>query len=233
MIDLSGKIALVTGASRGIGAAIAKAYAKAGAHVILVARTVGALEEVDDEIQSFGASATLLPMDLLKHDEIDLLGASIFERFGGLDILLGNAGMLGPLTPVHQVTPQEWDKVMNLNFMANVRLIRILDPLLRASSAGRAIFITSGQVHNFDAYKAPYTASKAALESVVKTYAAETMKTNLKINLVDPGAVETDILADAYPGGYQGEVKKPEDVAETVLGLSSNQCTSHGDVVKV
>ncbi len=231
-VDLTGRVALITGASRGIGRAVAKEMAAAGAHVVLVARTQGALEELDDEITAAGGSATLVPMDLVKFLEVDKLGPSLMERFGKLDILVGNAATLGKLTPVHHADHKDWEQVMRLNFTANVRLIRTLDPLLRASDAGRAIFVTSGLVHNAMAYWAPYTASKAALESMVKIYAAETLKTNMKINLVDPGVVDTDMLHSAFPGGFPGETKTPEEVVPTFLQLATPDCAHHGDVVK-
>lgn len=231
MTDLTGKTALITGASRGIGAAVAKALAGAGAHVVLVARTIGGLEAVDDEIQAAGGSATLMPLDLTKLDDIDQMGPTLLERFGGLDILVGNAGILGPLTPVHQVDPKDWTKVMVTNYAANVRLIRTLDPLLRAAEAGRAVFTHSALADQTLAYWGPYAASKSALAALVQTYAAETKKTNMRINLVNPGIVDTRMLADAFPGGFPGETKKPEEVAETFLGLCSTACETHGEIV--
>ncbi len=231
MGDFKNKTALVTGASRGIGRAVALGLGERGAHVIALARTQGALEALDDEIKAVGGTCTLIPLNLTKFEDVDKLGPSIFERFGGLDILVGNAGMLGPLTPVHQVDPKDWDKVMALNFTANLRLIRTLDPLLRAAPAGRAVFTTSGAAQRFDAYRGPYTASKAALEAVVKIYAAETRQTNLRINIVNPGFVDTKLLGEAYPGGYQGEMKQPEDVVSTFLELCAQECPHHGEVV--
>jgi len=231
MTDLSGKLALITGASRGIGAAVAKGMAQAGAHVILVARTVGGLEEVDDEIRANGGQATLLPMNLLKLEDVDKLGPTIYERFGKLDILVGNAGMLGPLKPAHQVKPKEWQNVMNLNFTANVRMVHTLDPLLRTAPAGRAVFTTSGMADMNTAYYGPYAASKAALNSFVKVYAAETLKTNMKINLLSPGMVDTAMLRDAFPQGPEGPVKQPEDVVNAFLALLSDDCEEHGQVI--
>ena len=229
-----GKTALVTGASRGIGAAVAKGLAAAGAHVILLARTQGALEEVDDEIRSAGGQATLVPLDLRKLGEVDKLGPSILERFGGLDILIGNAAMIGPLSPVHHISPKDWEKVMMVNFMANVRLVRTLDPLLRASEAGRVVFTTSGILAAETAYFGPYAASKTALNAFATVYAAETKQTNIKVNLFSPGPVETDMLGEAFPGGYHGDkaIRKPEDVVEDFLRLCAADCTDHGKLAE-
>ncbi len=232
MPDLSGRIALVTGASRGIGAAVAKGLAAAGAHVILVARTTGALEAVDDEIRAGGGTATLLPMDLLKLDEIDQIGPAIAERFGKLDIFVGNAGMLGLLTPLTHAKAKDWQMVMDLNVNANFRLIRILDPLLQQSDAGRALFVTSGMGNQVTkAYWGMYATSKAALTAMVKTYAAEVENTNVQVNLVRPGNVETAMLAKAYPGGCPGKTKKPEDVVPAFLELASPACTKNGALI--
>lgn len=233
-IDLSGKTALVTGASRGIGAAVAKGLADAGAHVILLARTQGALEALDDEIRAGGGQATLIPMDLRRLEKIDLLGPSIYERFGGLDIFVGNAGMLGPLTPAHQVSPKDWEKVMNVNFAANTRLVRTLDPLLRASDAGRVVFSTAGD-YAVDgmAFWGPYMASKAALNVFAKSYALETKRTNMKVNLIYPGPTETKLMKEAFPGKTKFTMKKPEDLVDEYLGLVSDACEKHGDLVIV
>ncbi len=230
-MNLSGKITLVTGASRGIGAAVACAYAKAGAHVILLARTQGALEEVYDSIESAGGSATIIKLDLRKLDEVDKLGPAILEKFGGLDIFVGNAGILGPLTPVHQLDPKDWQKVMDINFHANVRLIRTLDPLLRAAEAGRVIFTGSETAHRPRAYWGAYRASKAAVEMMAQIYAQETQQTNIKVNVVYPGAVQTDLLMEAYPGGFDGKTKKPEDVVESYLALASPECEQHDQII--
>ncbi len=233
MTALKGRIALVTGASRGIGAAVAQAYAAAGAHVVLIARTSGALEAVDDKIKIAGGSATLMPMDMAKLDNVDRLGPALAERFGRLDVAVGNAAMLGTLTPLPHARAADWDKVMNLNVTANFRLIRTLDPLLRASDAGRLIFTSSGLGQLPLAYWGAYCTSKAALEMMVKVYAAETEKTNLRANLVDPGLVDTAMLREAFPGGYQGQTRKPEDVAPLFLHLADPGCARHGEVVKI
>ncbi|MBU0800167.1 MAG: SDR family NAD(P)-dependent oxidoreductase [Alphaproteobacteria bacterium] len=232
MVDLSGRVALVTGASRGIGRAVALAYAKAGAHVVLAARTVGALEAVDDEIQAAGGSATIMPVDMRALDKLDALGPALAEKFGRLDIFVGNAGMLGTLTPLGHMTAKDWDNVMMVNLTANFRLIRTLDPLLRASDAGRAIFTGTRMVNVPTAYWGAYTVSKAALDMLVKTYAAETATTNVRVNLVDPGTVDTAMLKDAFPGGYAGKTVQPEDLVETYLTLAAPDCAQHGKMLK-
>src|ERR1700744_1093012 len=185
--SLQGRIALVTGASRGIGRASAIALANAGAHVILTARTVGGLEETDDEIQKLGGTATLVPMNLRDFDAIDRLGASIYERWGRLDAFLGNAGVLGQLTPLTHMEPKTFQEVVEVNVNANWRLIRSLDPLLRQSDAGRALFVTSGAARKHTPFWGAYAVSKSALETLVLTYAAECEGTALKVNLLNPG----------------------------------------------
>ena len=228
---LSGRIALVTGASRGIGAAVAKAYAQAGAHVVLMARTVSGLETVDDDIKAAGGKATLIPFDLRKLDELEALGPMLADRFGKLDILAANAGLLGTLTPIAHSKMKEWHDVMTVNVMANVQLIRTLDPLLRASDAGRAIFTVSGLGINATAYWGAYAVSKAGLIMLARTYAAETEKTNVRVNMVSPGAVDTDMLNHAFPGGFQGEMRQPEDIAPLFVDLASPACKKHGEIV--
>ncbi|MGI9464773.1 MAG: SDR family NAD(P)-dependent oxidoreductase, partial [Aestuariivirgaceae bacterium] len=184
---LENRIAVVTGASRGIGYAIARQLAMNGAHIIAVARTVGGLEDLDDEITRAGGTATLVPADLQDHAAIDQLGAAIHERWGKLDILVGNAGVLGKLTPLGHLEPKVWDEVMAVNVTANWRLIRSLDPLLQRSDAGRAVFVSSGAAHDIHAYWGAYSISKAALEAMVKTYAAETASTPIRANILNPG----------------------------------------------
>lgn len=234
-VDLSGKTALVTGASRGIGAEVAKGLAAAGAHVILLARTQSGLEETDDAIKAAGGRATLIPMNLRKLQEVDKLGPSIHERFGGLDILVGHAGILGKLTPAHQVDPKDWEKVMVTNFAANARLLRTLDPLLRAADAGRVVFTTASGDYtaNGMAYWGAYMASKAALNCLVKTYALETRRTNMKVNLLYPGPVDTAMLREAFPGEIKFETKQPEELVEHYLGLVSDDCDKHGELVAI
>lgn len=233
-VDLSGKTALVTGASRGIGAEVAKGLAAAGAHVILLARTQSGLEETDDAIQQAGGSATLVPMNLRKLTEIDKLGPSILERFGGLDILIGHAGILGKLTPAHQIDPKDWEKVMVTNFAANARLVRTLDPLLRAADNGRVVFTTAGDyTASGMAYWAAYMASKAALNCFAKTYALETKRTDMKVNLLYPGPVDTAMLREAFPGELKMKTKKPEELVQHYLELVSNDCESHGELIQL
>jgi len=228
---LSGKIALVTGASRGIGYEAAKALAAAGAHVVAVARTVGALEELDDEIQALGGSATLTPLDLRQGDLIDKIGAAIAERWGRLDILVGNAGTLGELAPMHHVSPKVWDEVMALNLTANWRLIRAFDLLLRAAPAGRALFLTSTVGHTPRAYWGPYAVSKAGLEMLVRTYADELGGTQVRVNLLNPGATRTAMRAKAMPGEDPETLPQPDDIAPRIVEMVSPAWTAQGELV--
>jgi NAD(P)-dependent dehydrogenase (short-subunit alcohol dehydrogenase family) len=216
---LSDRIALVTGASRGIGAATALALAKAGAHVVAVARTVGGLEELDDAIRAAGSSATLVPLDLKDYDGIDRLALALHERYRKLDVLVANAGILGPLSPLGHVEPKAWDDVIAVNVTANWRLIRALEVLLRASNAGRAVFITSGAATAAKAYWGPYAAAKAALDTLARTYAAETVNTPVRVNLFNPGGTRTRMRAAAMPGEDPMTLPTPEDVAEAILPL--------------
>lgn len=232
MGDLDGRIALITGASRGIGAAVAERYAAEGAHVILVARTVGALEEIDDRIKAAGnGDATLVPFDLAEHDKIDEMAAALGDRFGRLDILVGNAGILGGLTPVPHVEPGRWADVININLTANWRLIRACEPLLRESDAGRAIFVTSGVTRGAFPYWGPYAVSKAGLEALVRSWAAEVAKTTLRVNLVDPGVQRTRMRAEAMPGEDPMTLPEPGSIAGTFVELALPSCTRNGEVV--
>ncbi len=217
---LSNRVAVVTGASRGIGRAAALAFAEAGAHVIALARTQGALESLDDEIRAKGSSATLVPVNIKDFEAFDRLGAAIHERWGKLDILLGNAGVLGELAPITHIDQPVWDEVMAINVTANYRLIRALDPLLRASDAGRAIFVSSGAAHKATAYWGPYAISKAALEILVRTYAAETLTTPLKVMLLNPGPLRTNMRRAAMPGEDPTTLKTPDDLAPHILNLA-------------
>ena len=229
---LAGRVALITGASRGIGAAVALSYARAGAHVVLTARNTSALEALDDQIRAQGGTATLIPLDLLDHDKIDAMGPALAEKFGRLDIFVGNAGMLGTLAPLGHINAKEWDRVIALNLTANFRLIRTLDPLLRASDAGRVMFVTSGAAEGYRAYWGAYAASKAGLESLARTYKAETDKTNIRVNLVDPGRVRTAIRAEAFPGEDPQTLVPPDRIVQTFLQLASPACAKHGERVR-
>jgi NAD(P)-dependent dehydrogenase (short-subunit alcohol dehydrogenase family) len=227
---LSNRVAVVTGASRGIGRAAALALAEAGAHIIALARTQGALEELDDEIRAKGSTATLVPVNLKDLDAIDRLGAAIYERWGKLDILFGNAGVLGELAPIGHIDQPVWDEVMTVNVTANYRLLRSFDPLLRASDAGRAIFVTSGAAHKCTAYWGVYSISKAALEALVLTYAAETVTTPVKTMLVSPGPLRTAMRQKAMPGEDRMTLKTPEDLAPHILKLALPAWTESGKI---
>ncbi len=225
---LKGRVALVTGASRGIGRATALQLARAGAHVVAVARTVGGLEELDDEIRAAGSAATLVPIDLKDFEAIDRLGAAVLERWGKLDILVGNAGVLGPLSPLGHVDPRAFDEVMAVNVTANWRLIRSLDPLLQASDAGRALFVSSGAAHKTMAYWGPYSVSKAALQALAMTYAAETQRTKVRVNIVNPGPLRTRMRAEAMPGEDANTLRTPEDLAPYIVRMASPDADEHG-----
>jgi NAD(P)-dependent dehydrogenase (short-subunit alcohol dehydrogenase family) len=216
---LADRVALVTGASRGIGAATALKLAEAGAHVVVVARTVGGLEELDDSIRASGGAATLVPLDLRDQSGIDRLGAALNERYRRLDILVGNAGILGSLSPLSHVEPQVWDDVLTVNVTANWRLIRAMDPLLRMSEAGRAVFVTSGVAFVASPYWGPYAVSKAALEMLVRTYAAESRSTRVRINLFDPGPIRTRMRAQAMPGEDPATLETPEKPAAKIVEM--------------
>lgn len=215
---LDGKVALVTGASRGIGYAVAKNLAGLGAHVICVARSVGGLEDLDDEIRALGSSATLVPLDLKDYDGIDRMGKAIFDRWGKLDILVGNAGMLGILSPLGHIEPKLWDEVMAVNVTANWRLIRSMDPLLRRSENGRAVFMSSAAAQKFTAYWGVYSTSKAALEALVQTYANE-VPDSVDVSLVNPGPIATAMRAKAMPGEDAQTLPKPVDIANAMRVL--------------
>ena len=230
---LAGRVAIVTGASRGIGRAAALALAEAGAHIVAVARTPGALEELDDAVQAAGSSATLVPLNLTDYDGIDRLGAAIAERWGKLDILIGNAGILGNLAPLGHVTPKVWQQVMDINVTANWRLIRSMDPLLRRSDAGRAIFVTSGAAHKCRAYWGPYAVSKASLDALVRTYAAETECTPVKAMLLNPGPLRTAMRRAAMPGEDPGTLKAPEDIAPIFVTLARPDWRESGKLYDV
>ena len=230
---LAGRIALVTGASRGIGRAVARSFAAEGAELVLIARTVGGLEELDDEIRKInGKTSLLVPLDLTEFDAIDRLGAALYERFGRLDVLVGNAGALGTLTPVGHIEPKEWQRVLDLNLTANWRLIRSLDPLLRRSEAGRAIFVTSGAAHGPRPFWGTYAVTKAALEMIVGIYAEEMKQTKVRANLIDPGRTRTGMRAQAYPGEDPLTLKTPDEIAEKFLPLACADFDGNGQIIK-
>ena len=228
---LAGKIALITGASRGIGAAIAERFARESADLVLAARTVGGLEEVDDKIRAAGGSATLVPLDLRDFIKIDELAAALFDRWGRLDILIGNAAEFGTFSPLAHIDPVLWTEVIDLNLTANWRLIRAMDPLLRAAPAGRAVFVTSDTARSALPYWGPYAVSKAGLEMLVKLYAGEIAKTRVRVNLIDPGIVRTRLRARAFPGENPASLPAPEAVADAFLALALPECTSNGEIV--
>jgi NAD(P)-dependent dehydrogenase (short-subunit alcohol dehydrogenase family) len=227
---LDGRIALVTGASRGIGRAVAKALAGAGAHVVIVARTVGGLEELDDEIRADGGQTTLVQLDLRNGEKLDALGPSLYQRWKRLDILVANAGILGPLSPLPHIKTKDWAEVIEVNLSANFRLIRTLDPLLRESDAGRAIFVSSGAALARNAYWGPYAVSKAGLEALVRTYAHEMASTNVRANLVNPGPIRTGMRAKAFPGEDPATLSSPEALAPLFLRLACPQSMDTGKV---
>ena len=228
---LDGRIALVTGASRGLGAAVAVRLAAAGAHPVLLARSVGGLEATDDRIRKAGGAATLIPLDLREVDKIDQLGAALAERFGRLDVLVAAAGVLGALSPLGHVDPKLWQEVMEVNATANWRLVRALDPLLRAAPAGRAIFVTCAAAREAQPYWGAYAASKAALEAMVRVYAGEVAKLGVRANLIDPGPLRTDLRAAAFPREDRARLRPPEDAAEAFLALASAECAANGTLV--
>jgi NAD(P)-dependent dehydrogenase (short-subunit alcohol dehydrogenase family) len=228
------RIALITGASRGIGRATAKLLAADGAHVLLLGRHQQTLESVDDEITAAGGKGTLIPLDLADGAAIDPLGPSLYERFGRLDIFIGNAAILGGLRPLNHIPSETWEKVLAVNLTANWRLIRTLDPLLRMSDAGRVVFVTSsGVAEQGRPYWAPYSVSKAGLETLAKTYANEAADSAVKVNIVDPGATATSMRAEAYPGEDQDKIQNPEQVAETIVKLCLPSVTETGQIVPV
>jgi NAD(P)-dependent dehydrogenase (short-subunit alcohol dehydrogenase family) len=225
---LADTIALVTGASRGIGYATAIALARAGAHVVAVARTVGGLEELDDAIKAEGGSATLVPLDLKDSAGIARLALALNERYGRLDVMIGNAGIAGPSSPLDHVQPQDWDEIFAINVTANWQLIRCFDVLLKRAAAGRAVFITSGTAINCRAYRGPYAASKAALDALARTYANETLSTNVRVNLFAPGSTRTRMRAGVMPGEDPMTLPAPEEVAEKIIPLCLPSFTETG-----
>ena len=229
---MAGRVALITGASRGIGAAIARAYGAQGAQLVLVARQVAGLEQADDaQRRAGGAPAVLVPLDVADGAGIDRMAAALDERFGRLDVLVGNAALLGALTPTDHVDPALWQRVFDVNVTANWRLIRATWPLLRRSRAGRAIFVTSGAARATPPYWSPYAASKAALEALLRCWAGEIAKTAVKANLLDPGIVRTDMRQAAFPGEDPQRLPPPETVAEAFVQLALPSWQGHGERV--
>lgn len=230
--SLEGKIALVTGATRGIGAGVTLALARAGAHIIMVGRTTGALEEMDDAVQELGAETTLVPMNLTDYEAIDRLGAHVAATWGKLDILIGNAGILGPISPMGHIPPKEWDSLMAVNVTANYRLIRSFDSLLKAADAGRATFVTSTVAEDCRAYWGGYATTKAALNCMVKTYALEVANnTNVKANIINPGPIRTSMRAAAMPGEDPETLDTPHDIAPLFVKISSPDFQANGEII--
>jgi len=225
---LASRIALVTGASRGIGHATALALAKAGAHIVAVARTQGGLEELDDAIRTVGGSATLVPLNMTDSDGIARLGAALHERHGKLDILVGNAGIAGPSSPLGHIDLKPWTDVIAVNVTANFQLIRCMEPLLRQSDAGRAVFITSGIASKATAYLGPYATSKAALDTLVRVWANETATTAIRVNLFSPGPIRTRMRAQVFPGEDPMTLDTPEQVAEFIVPMCAPAWTESG-----
>jgi NAD(P)-dependent dehydrogenase (short-subunit alcohol dehydrogenase family) len=219
-LPLTDKIALVTGASRGIGRAAALALAAAGAHVVAVARTQGGLEELDDEIKAAtGQSATLVPMDITEGDGLDQLGLALHQRFGRVDVVVHAAAILGPMTPVAHIEPKHWDRVVSVNLTAAYRLIRSMEPLLRASEAGRAIFLTTGRVARPKAFWGPYGVTKAGMEHLVRTWADELEQTKVRAVLLDPGVMRTAMRAEAMPGEDPMSLPEPSEIGPLIVEL--------------
>jgi NAD(P)-dependent dehydrogenase (short-subunit alcohol dehydrogenase family) len=233
MAELSGRVALVTGASRGIGAATAVELAKLGAHVVLVARTQGGLEATDDAVRAVGGTATLLPLDLREGDQLDAIGPSVFERFKRLDILVSNAAIMGRVTPAPHIDMRDWNDAMAVNVNAALRLIRTCGPLLLAAPEGRAVFISSRVVVKPMAYFGIYGATKAAHHYLVQAWAEETRSSSLRVNLVDPGPVDTAIRTGAWPGEDRSAMPKPADVAPGIAALCLPGETRHGEMIRV
>ena len=229
---LAGRTALVAGASRGLGAAAAKALAAEGAETILVARTQGALEALHDEIGAAGGKAIIAPVDIMDGDAADKLAGGVAQRFGKLDILVSTAAILGVLSPLSHVDPKVFERTVSTNFTGHWRLFRNFDAMLRRSDAGRVIVATSGAAAGGLAYWSPYAASKAALETMVSCWAEETRKTNLRINLIDPGVMATGLRAEAFPGEDQAQLRQPDTIAPMIVELALPSIEMHGQVMR-
>lgn len=232
-MDLNGRIALVTGASRGIGYFTARALARHGAHVIAVARTVGGLEDLDDEIKALGGTATLVPLDLKDMKAIDALGGSIHERWGKLDILVANAAILGSISPVGHIKAKDFEQVMAINVNATWRIMRTVEPLIKASDAGRAIVLSSSVAHSCRPFWGAYAASKAAVETLARTWANELVNTPVRVNSVNPGATRTAMRAQAMPGEKKDTLPHPQDVADKIVTLADPALTQTGKLYDV
>ncbi|MGB0934448.1 MAG: SDR family NAD(P)-dependent oxidoreductase [Alphaproteobacteria bacterium] len=232
---LAGRRALITGASRGIGAGIAKRFAQEGCNLILTATSVEGLEKTDDMCQEYGVETTLVPLNLNELDKIDQMALHVADRFKGLDILVGNAGVLGQLAPVPHIEPDIWDETVRINVTANWRLIRAFDPMLRKSEAGRGIFVTSGAADMIAPYWSAYSGSKIMLNTMVQIYAAEIANTypNMKVNLVSPGCVRTDMRASAAPGEDPMTLPTPEEISDVFVDLAADDCSRNGEIVRI
>jgi NAD(P)-dependent dehydrogenase (short-subunit alcohol dehydrogenase family) len=230
--DLTGKVALVSGASRGIGQAMALELAKAGAHIIATARTTGGLEDLDDAIKLVNGTCTLVPLDLMSNDGVENLGTIVADRWGKLDILIANAGQLGTLTPAAQVKAKTWNEVIGVNLMAPARMIRAFEPLLLKSDAGRAVFISSGSAESRRAFWAPYAASKSALDALAQSWADEHKANPLRINVVYPGVLRTTMRAKAFPGENPMDLPEAKALWPLIAELVSETCERHGEIVR-
>jgi NAD(P)-dependent dehydrogenase (short-subunit alcohol dehydrogenase family) len=226
---LTGRVALITGASRGIGAAVARRFAAEGATLVLIARTVGGLEAIDDQVRAVGGHAVLVPLDLKDGAALDRLGPALAERFGKLDVLIGNAAVLGSLRPLGHYTPELWAEAFEVNVHANWRLLRVLDPLLRRSEAGRVVFVTSRITETLRPYWGAYAATKAALEAMARVYANEVRQTPIKVNLLDPLAVATRLRGEAFPGEDPKTLAQPDDVTELFVRLAEPSLEANGE----
>ena len=228
---LAGSVALVTGASRGLGAAVAVELARHGAHVVITGRTQGGLEETDDAVRAVGGSSTLLPLDLADGASVDALGPSLLERFSRLDILVHAAAALGVLTPVAHILPKDFEAALAVNFSATWRLIRTCGPLLAVASAGRAVFVTDARARAAKAYWGTYGATKAGLEHLALTWAEEVRTSALRVNLFDPGPMATKLRRGAFPGEDQSALPRAADVAPVLVRCCLPGETRHGALI--
>ena len=231
-VDLSGRLILITGATRGLGRAVAIAAAAAGAEIIITGRTIGALEEVDDEIKASGSSATIVELDMKDTAAMPRLAAAIAERWGRLDGFVANAAMLAALTPIGHLTPEAWDESVAVNLTGQWHMIRAFDPLLRAAPAGRAVLVTSGAAVGSRPFWGPYAATKAGLEALGRSWAGESEQTNLRINMINPGGTATKMRASAFPGEDPATLPQPEDIAPAFLMLLADDCPHHGELLE-